>query len=226
MLSRLVQAAGFTARDGRRSHSQPRRWLPRRAVRLSAPARAELLLHGVPAQATVTRVRGEILTLWIDPPSGDGYETRLVRSNAGGDGDAVEAMLQAGDELDCRIDPGDPRRVALRPLLPLEDSQAPAVTKILADGRRARATVLAAAPVDASSREPVLRLDLEMLAWDEPAPWRVRVVAAVPLAAVPLAALGQKLVVAFFAVDKGESVAIDWAVSAEMFGGTAGSPAR
>jgi hypothetical protein len=78
--------------------------------------------------------------------------------------------------------------------------------------------VLAASPVAADYTgvdNPVLRLDLELHAWDEPAPWRVRVVQPVPLSAIDLVDLGCRLEVAFFTVDRGESVAVDWAASRE-----------
>lgn len=197
-----------------------RRWprLPGRAVPLTPAARLELTSRGEPAKATITRVAERMFTVQVDAPGRSPYEARVPRGGSSGDERAVEAMLQVGDVVDCRVDPGDPRRIVLNPLLALDDPESISPEKILADGRRARATVLAAAPVDISAREPVLRLDLEMLAWDEPQPWHVRIVTPVPLSAVPLAALGQKLVVAFFTVDKGESVAIDWMVSAEMFG--------
>ncbi|WP_458688008.1 hypothetical protein [Nocardia tengchongensis] len=99
---------------------------------------------------------------------------------------------------------------------PPPDSSRTNIAKILADGRRARATVLAATPVaaDYTGRDdPVLRLDLELHAWDEPGPWRVRVVQPVPLSALELVDLGRHLDVAFFTVDRGESVAVDWAAS-------------
>jgi hypothetical protein len=92
------------------------------------------------------------------------------------------------------------------------------LTKILAEGRRAEATVLAVTAVDADycgCDDPILRLDLELRAWDEPGPWRVRVVQSVPLAAIGLLDLGAKLEAAFFAVDTGESVAIDWEAEPE-----------
>ncbi|MEC3955227.1 hypothetical protein VMT65_19455 [Nocardia sp. CDC153] len=142
------------------------------------------------------------------------FETRVrQRVNA-----SDREWMQPGDIVCCRVDPGDNDRVVLYLPAPEETSRTN-IAKILADGRRARATVLAAAPVaaDYTGRDdPVLRLDLELHAWDEPAPWRVRVVQPVPLSAMELIDLGRHLEVAFFTVDRGESVAVDWAASREV----------
>ncbi|WP_230329137.1 hypothetical protein [Nocardia aurantiaca] len=141
----------------------------------------------------------------------DAYETRVrQRVNA-----ADQEWMQAGDVVRCRVDPGDRDRVVLYLPAPEKTSRTD-VAKILADGRRARATVLAATPVaaDYTGRDdPVLRLDLELHARGEPAPWRVRVVRPVPLSAMELVDLGRHLEVAFLTVDRGESVAVDWVAS-------------
>ncbi len=139
------------------------------------------------------------------------YETR-VRQRVGADD--LEWM-QPGDVVCCRVDPGDRDRLVLYVPDAAEAGRA-SISKILSDGRRADATVLAAAPVaaDYSGRDdPVLRLDLELHAWDEPKPWRVRLVQSVPLTAIGLVDLGQHLEAAFFTVDRGESVAVDWSAS-------------
>ncbi len=125
--------------------------------------------------------------------------------------------MRAGDVVSCRVDPRDRDRVVLY-VPDLAESGRAGIAKILADGRRADATVLAAAPVAAgySGRDdPVLRLDLELRAWDEARPWRVRLVQPVPLHAIGLVDLGRHLEVAFFEVDRGETVAVDWVASLE-----------
>ncbi|MBF6334201.1 hypothetical protein IU452_37500 [Nocardia transvalensis] len=139
------------------------------------------------------------------------YETRVRQRVSEADLD----LMQPGDIVGCRVDPGDRDRVVLYVPSP-EEATRVSMSKILADGRRADATVLAATPIaaDYSGRDdPVLRLDLELRAWDEPQPWRVRVVQPVPLTAIELVDLGRHLEVAFFTVDRGESVAVDWAAS-------------
>lgn len=139
------------------------------------------------------------------------YETR-VRQRVSA---ASLEWMQPGDVVCCRVDPGDRDRLVLYVPDFAETGRA-SISKILADGRRADATVLAATPVaaDYSGRDdPVLRLDLELRAWDEPTPWLVRLVQSVPLSAIGLVDLGQHLEVAFFTVDHGESVAVDWAAS-------------
>ncbi len=125
------------------------------------------------------------------------------------------ASMRPGDTVLCRVDPGDPTRVVLY-LVDNGEQAATSMARILRDGRRAEATVLAAAPVAtdyAGRADPVLRLDLELRAWDEPRPWRVRITQPVPLAALGLVDLGSRLRVAFFTVDRGESVAVDWTAS-------------
>lgn len=125
------------------------------------------------------------------------------------------ASMRPGDTVLCRVDPGDRTRVVLY-LVDNGEQEATSMARILRDGRRAEATVLAAAPVAADYAglaDPVLRLDLELRAWDEPRPWRVRITQPVPLAALGLVDLGTRLRAAFFTVDRGESVAVDWTAS-------------
>ncbi|MFE6862988.1 hypothetical protein [Nocardia sp. NPDC057668] len=198
------------------------RGLARRGPDLDEAARRELLLHGSEGIATVLSVRAPGPD---SPGAGDRheirvrvrlsgrhpYETRVRQRMTAAD---LE-WTQPGDTVACRVDPGDPHRVVVYVPAPGESARAN-IAKILSDGRRARATVLTASPVaaDYSGREdPVLRLDLELRAWDEPGPWRVRLTTPVPLAALELIDLGGRLEVAFFTVDRGESVAVDWAVS-------------
>ncbi len=139
------------------------------------------------------------------------YETRIRQRI----GETELAAMQPGDVVGCRVDPGDRDRVVLYAPGPQETTRV-AIAKILANGRRADATVLAASPVaaDYTGRDdPVLRLDLELRAWDEPHPWWVRIIQPVPLSAIELVDRGRHLEVAFFTVDRGESVAVDWAAS-------------
>ncbi|MFE3796747.1 hypothetical protein [Nocardia tengchongensis] len=192
------------------------RGLTRRGPLLGDAARRVLLLHGLEGTATVLSVRADAETgpeFWVRVQLEDrhAYETR-VRQRAS---TADREWMQPGDIVCCRVDPGDHDRVVLYLPAPEETSRTN-IAKILADGRRARATVLATTPVaaDYTGRDdPVLRLDLELRAWDEPSPWRVRVVQPVPLSALELVDLGRRLDVAFFTVDRGESVAVDWAAS-------------
>ncbi|MGW0353014.1 hypothetical protein ACWDXV_02310 [Nocardia nova] len=208
---------------------------------LSEGARHELLLRGLPGTATILGVRpcrtsasaasrldglrkradtaGRVepgCRFWVRiqldgvPP----YETRMRQRVS----DAERESMQPGDVIGCRVDPGDRERLVL--YVPgVAEATRVSIAKILSAGRRADATVLAATPIaaDYSGRDdPVLRLDLELRAWDEPRPWRVRIVQPVPLPAIELVDLGRHLEVAFFAVDRGESVAVDWEASAEL----------
>ena len=200
-----------------------------RAGALSGAARRELLMRGTEGVATVLGVRrGSTVAGFELPGAADGegghvflvrvvvagvapYETRVRQRMRAED----LKWAQAGDVVRCRVDPGDRDRLVLY-LPEIGAVRRISVAETLADGRRAEATVLAAAPVAADYSgidDPVLRLDLELRAWDEPTPWRVRLVQPVPLAAIGLVDLGQHLDVAFFTVDRGESVAVDWAAS-------------
>ncbi|MFI6870369.1 hypothetical protein [Nocardia sp. NPDC050406] len=193
------------------------RGLTRRGPELTDAGRRELLLHGAGGTATVLGVRqrrsepGHEFWVRVQLDGQHAYETRVRQRVSAAD---LEWM-NPGDIIACRVDPGDRDRVVLYVPAP-EEATRTNIRKILADGRRARATVLAAAPIaaDYSGRDdPVLRLDLELRAWDEPAPWLVRIIQPVPLAAIELVDLGRHLEVAFFTVDHGESVAVDWAAS-------------
>jgi hypothetical protein len=208
---------------------------------LSDGARHELLLRGLPGKATILGVRpcrtstsaalpvdgarkrteaagrihaGHRFWVRVQLDGAPPYETR-VRQRVS---DADRESMQPGDVVGCRVDPGDRERLVL--YVPgVTEATRVSISKILSAGRRADATVLAATPIaaDYSGRDdPVLRLDLELRAWDEPQPWRVRIVQPVPLPAIELVDLGRHLEVAFFAVDRGESVAVDWEASAEL----------
>ncbi|MGQ4600283.1 hypothetical protein [Nocardia sp. R6R-6] len=190
-----------------------------RGATVSDAMRRELLIRGTTGSATVLGVRprraepGHVFWVRVQLDGEFPYEARVRQRVAESD---LESM-RPGDVVCCRVDPGD--RGCLVLYVPdIEESGRAGIAKILADGRRADATVLAAAPVaaDYSGRDdPVLRLELELRAWDEPKPWRVRLVQPVPLTAIGLVDLGQHLEVAFFEVDRGETVAVDWAASLE-----------
>lgn len=201
------------------------RGLTRRGPGLDNAARRELLMHGSAGVATILSMRpqgsdspaagngpgGHEFWVRIELDGGLPFQTRVRQRVSVAD----QEWMQPGDVVACRVDPGDHHRVVL--FVPAADDSARTnIAKILSDGRRAQATVLAATPIaaDYSGRDdPVLRLDLELHAWDEPAPWRVRIIAPVPLGALEWVDLGRRLEVAFFTVDRGESVAVDWAAS-------------
>lgn len=192
--------------------------LPRRFRRRGeAPTgadRRDLLARGTAGSATVlsTSTRrsepGYTFRVRVRLPDTAPYEARVRQRVSGAELD----RMRPGDLVCCRVDPEDRDRMVL--YLPGDtDAGRAGLAKILAEGRRAAATVLAVTPVATDycgCDDPVMRLDLELNAWDEPHPWRVRVVRPVPLAAIGLLDLGAKLEAAFFTVDTGESVAIDW----------------
>ncbi|MFF0542425.1 hypothetical protein ACFYTF_06270 [Nocardia thailandica] len=184
------------------------------AAVLTAHARRELLIRGRPAEATVAAVRplrgrpGQLFTVRVRAEGELPYDLRVAQWVRP---EELEHMLP-GDTVGCRVDPGAPERVVLFVPEAAEPVRR-ATAKILASGRRAEATVLAVAPIAAAypgRDDPVLRIDLELHAWDEPRPWRARLIQPVPLAAVGSLGLGTRLPAAFFTVDRGESVAVDW----------------
>jgi translation initiation factor IF-1 len=205
------------ANSGWRLRGRRARNFELRAGAMSDAARRELLIRGAAGSATVLGVRprrsepGHVFWVRVQVDGELPYETRVRQRMREDD---LEWM-QPGDVVCCRVDPGDRDRVVLY-VPDIAEAGRASISKILSDGRRADATVLAAAPVAADyggRDDPVLRLDLELRAWDEPKPWRVRLVQPVPLTAIGLVDLGQHLEVAFFTVDRGDSVAVDWIAS-------------
>ncbi|UGT59818.1 hypothetical protein [Nocardia asteroides] len=184
---------------------------------LPEAARTELHRRGVRGTATVLGVRprrgepGHVFWVRVAIEGEQSYEVRIRQWVS----DTELHWMSPGDVVGCRVDPGDRERLVLFVPDPVESGRV-GQAAILSDGRRAEATVLSAAPVaaDYAGRDdPVLRLDLELIAWDEPKPWCVRLVTPVPLAAIGAVDLGARLRVGFFEVDRGESVAVDWAAS-------------
>lgn len=184
---------------------------------LTEAARTELLTRGASGVATVLGVRprrsepGHVFWVRVELEGEPPYETRIRQWVS----EAELEWMGPGDVVGVRVDPGDRERLVLVVPDPGETGRV-GHAKILADGRRAEATVLSATPVAADYTgldDPVLRLGLELMAWDEPAPWCVRLVTPVPLAAIAAIDLGARLRVAFFEVDRGETVAVDWAAS-------------
>lgn len=160
------------------------------------------------AAGTRRREPGYTFRVRVRLPGLAPYEAQVRQRVSGAELD----RMRPGDLVCCRVDPRDRDRMVLYPPGEADPGRA-ALAKILADGRRATATVLAVNPVAVDycgCDDPVMRLDLELRAWDEPDPWHVRVVQPVPLSAIELLDLGAKLRVAFFTVDSGDSVAIDW----------------
>ncbi|MEV6340157.1 hypothetical protein AB0M12_36210 [Nocardia vinacea] len=203
--------------SGWRERSRGPRNFGLRTGALSDAQRRELLIHGAIGSATILGVQprrsepGHVFWVRVQVEGALPYETRVRQRMCEDD---LEWM-QPGDVVGCRVDPGDRDRLVLY-VPDIAETGRASISKILSDGRRADATVLAAAPVaaDYTGRDdPVLRLDLELRAWDEAKPWRVRLIQPVPLAAIGLVDLGQHLEVAFFTVDRGESVAVDWLAS-------------
>ncbi|MFQ6397874.1 hypothetical protein ACLMAJ_31095 [Nocardia sp. KC 131] len=206
-----------SANSGWRLRSGRPRNFGLRAGSMSDAQRRELLIRGTFGSATILGVRprrqepGHVFWVRVQIEGALPYETRVCQRVREDD---LEWM-QPADVVCCRVDPGDRDRLVLY-VPDIEEAGRVSISKILSDGRRADATVLAAAPVAADyggRDDPVLRLDMELRAWDEPKPWHVRLVQPVPLAAISLVDLGQHLEVAFFTVDHGESVAVDWAAS-------------
>ncbi|GAA5066146.1 hypothetical protein GCM10023318_54010 [Nocardia callitridis] len=184
---------------------------------MSAAARRELLILGIEGSATISErwqrrsEPGYVFRVWVRLDGKPPYETRACQQVS----DADLARMRPGENVRCRVDPRDEDRLVLY-VPAFSEAARCGLEKILADGRRADAKVLSTAPVSAEHEgldAPLVRLDLELTAWDEPTPWHTRVTQPVPLTAMALLDRGRRLEVAFFTVDQGESVAIDWQAS-------------
>lgn len=174
---------------------------------LTEAAKRELLARGIRGEAIILRVRGDEFGISVQL-DGEPYPAKIRDTFT----DAERARMQPGDIVECRVDPGDLDRILLCAPQRIFDPGTMSRGTAPTDGRRAEATVLAATATGRHTPDgsPILRLDLELTARDEPVPWRVRTEQSVPMTAVPMMELGGRLAVAFFSVDDGESVTIDW----------------
>jgi hypothetical protein len=122
--------------------------------------------------------------------------------------------MRPGALVECRVHPDNEQRVLLCPPEPGElpvsmmDS-----SQIVAEGKRATATVSKSAKLDKTapgSGDPLYVMNLELRSDAEPEPWKVQIGQRVPKGAENLIADGSNLQVAYIEVDKGDSVAVDW----------------
>lgn len=91
-------------------------------------------------------------------------------------------------------------------------------SQIVAEGKRATATVTQSARLDKTapgSGDPLFLMNLELRSGAEPKPWKVQIGQRVPKGAEGLIAEGSELQVAYMEVDKGDSVAVDWRATSD-----------
>jgi hypothetical protein len=132
-------------------------------------------------------------------------------------------QLQPGMEVACKVDPENQERIWLTPTgfrEPPKFVGGPSVNlggsdritdsgQLIATGRRATATVLSSSPLGKKAPgtdDEFFLLDLELIADDEPQPWKANFGQRVPKGAEEMVAPGSELQVAF----QGDLVAVDW----------------
>jgi hypothetical protein len=184
---------------------------PDRSVLTEAAAR-ELRVRGIGGRARVLRLRGPVYVVEVTVSDDAGGEHRYRTRLRDASGAYRRARIQPGDTVDCRVDPGDHRRVLLRAPDQPPRSRSLRRKVFRPDRRRADAVLLAVTATGEVSDwgEPVVRLDLELTARGEPTPWRVRVCTPAPLSAVAALDIGGVLPVRYDRVDDGDSVVVDW----------------
>jgi hypothetical protein len=152
-------------------------------------------------------------------PGREPYEVKSRQSYSGFEWD----LLAEGASVECRVSPGNEKRVLLCAPEPSEVAgSAPAPVEriessadLLATGRRAVATVRESSPLGQTApgtEDEFFLLVLELRAAGE-SPWSVRFGQRVPQGAEPLVAPGRELQVAFGAVGEDDAVAVDWPAS-------------
>jgi hypothetical protein len=149
-------------------------------------------------------------TLRVELAGGEAYEVRTWQDVAGWEW----KRLTPGTRVDVWVDPDDDKRLVLA----LPDGGEPVgrvidSAEILAEGRRATATIQASQPFGTTApgtEDPVYVLELELRSDAEDGPWPVRIGQRVPKGAEEMVAPGSELTVAYLEVDEGNSVAVDW----------------
>jgi hypothetical protein len=165
-----------------------------------------------PREARVSEVRESDgrFTVSVELPGREPYEAKTWQSF----GKWEWEELQPGALVECRVDPDNDQIVLLCPpeggelSLKVTDS-----SQILAEGRRATATVAESAPLGKTApgtEDPLYLLNLELRSGSEADPWTVQIGQRVPNGADSMVAPGCELEAAYLEVDGGDSVAIDW----------------
>lgn len=182
--------------------------------------RAEILQG--PGEHAISEVGENIgrFQVRVELPGRDPYRVKVTQSFEGG---YESEGLKQGALVECRVDPKNEKRVLL--LAPEPDERRLIVvdsSQILAEGKRARATVSDSKDLQMTAPgtdDSVYLLRMELRSDDEPGPWDVEIGQRVPRGAEELVEKGKHLTVAYLEVDSGDSVAVDWrASSGRLFG--------
>jgi hypothetical protein len=191
---------------------------------LTTSRKREIYEKGTPGQATILKAPDKSMispdyggdgryTLRVELPGRDPYEVKTFQDVTGWDW----KRLTPGTIVEVRVDPDDHERLVLcppetgEPVGRVMDS-----SEILAEGRRATATIQASEPFGKTAPgtdDPIYVLRLELRADSEGQAWSVQIGQRVPRGAEEMVAAGRELVAAYLEVDEGDSVAIDWPAS-------------
>jgi hypothetical protein len=178
---------------------------------------------GIAGQATILKVPSKAMmsrefggegryTLRVEIPGRDPYEVKSWQDVTGWDYE----RLTEGTLVEVRVDPDDQESLVICPPdggeseVRVMDSAG-----ILAEGRRAAATVRGSKPLGKKApgtEDEFFLIDLE-LSSETDGSWSVQIGQRVPKGAEELVAPGCALTVAYLEVDDGDSVAVDWPAS-------------
>ena len=189
----------------------------RKLYETGIPGRAEIL--EAPGERAVSEVGENIgrFQVRVELPGRESYDVKVTQSFEGG---YESEGLKQGALVECRVDPKNEKRVLL--LAPEPDERKVSVvdsSQILANGKRARATVSDSKDLDMKAPgtdDPIYLLRLQLRSDDEPGSWDVEIGQRVPQGAEQLVVKGEHLTVAYLEVDEGDSVAVDWPASSGL----------
>jgi hypothetical protein len=179
-----------------------------------------------PSKNRVSTVRDNLgrFTVTVQIPDEPPYETNVWQEFMADEW----KQMQPGMEVACKVDPENHERVWLTPTgfrEPPKFVGGPSInaggfritdsSQLLANGRRAPATVLSSEPMGKKApgtNDEFHLLDLEVKA-DGESPWKVSFGMRVPEGAEDMVAVGSELQVAFTAVGDADQTTVDWPAS-------------
>lgn len=172
--------------------------------------RAEIL-ERPPGRTSVEGQADGFFRFIVHLPGREPYEVKSRQSYSGFEWD----LLAEGTSVECRVSPGDEKRVLLCAPEPGQVARIESSADLLSTGRRGVATVSESSPLGQrapGTEDEFFLLVLELRAAGE-SPWSVRFGQRVPQGAESLVAPGCELQVAFSAVGEDDAVAVDWPAS-------------
>ena len=200
-------------------------------------AKRKVYLEGIRGQAEILEAPGEHslsdieenvgrFRVRVELPGETPYEVKLTQSFSFG---FEAAALSQGAMVECRVDPGNRKRVLLvapepdpspdSELLALENPQRASAAATVAAGNPATGTVRSAEvseiPPPPESDGQIWEITMELRAEHERKPWTVTVFQRVPTGAEELMSPGSELKVGYAKRKSNRDVAIDWPASTD-----------